>query len=111
MAKMRGIGDPRVTRLLVSFLRAYADITQDAFAEASGVYQSEIALYESGAKVPDERTQRRLAAAVRLEWPVLVHLRRAMEAVVHAADARALAIGPADHDLAGELADRALLAV
>jgi transcriptional regulator with XRE-family HTH domain len=111
MAKTRGTGDPRVTRLLVLFLRNYAHMTQDDLEAASGVYQSAISFYENGDKVPDERTLRRLAAAVGLDWQVVVHLRRAMEAAVHAADARALTAGPADQDLASDLSDYTLLSV
>jgi transcriptional regulator with XRE-family HTH domain len=108
---MSGIGDPNVTRMLVVFLRFYARMTQGQLAAASGVYQSEISLYELGDTVPTERKQRRLAEAVGLDWPLVVQLRRAIEAVVHAADARAVFRGPADENLHSALTDLALLAI
>ena len=56
MAKQR---DDRVSRLVVGFLRLFADKTQTDFAEASGVYQADVSRYESGAQTPTEKTLRR----------------------------------------------------
>jgi len=86
----RTAGDPRVTRLLVLFLRHVAGKkTQAEFGRAARVDQSEISRLEDGLKAASEEVLRRMAAAAGLEWPVVVHLRRLFEAVLSTAGARA----------------------
>ncbi|HEY4572750.1 MAG TPA: helix-turn-helix transcriptional regulator, partial [Thermoanaerobaculia bacterium] len=75
-------------RLVVDFLRRYADMTQVEFGKASRVDQSEISKYEKGIKTPPEESLRRMAQAASVDWPVVVHLRRTYEAVLTAAARR-----------------------
>jgi transcriptional regulator with XRE-family HTH domain len=77
-----------VLRLVVVFLRFYADMTQAEFGKASRVDQSDISKYEKGAKLPPEESLRRMAEAADLDWPVVVHLRRAYGAVLSASARR-----------------------
>jgi transcriptional regulator with XRE-family HTH domain len=81
-------GDARVLRLVVDFLRCYADMTQAEFGKASGVDQSEISKYEKGTKQPSEESLRRMAKASGVDWPVVVHLRRTYGAVLSASASR-----------------------
>jgi tetratricopeptide (TPR) repeat protein len=85
----RAARDPRVTRLLVLFLRHVAGKkTQAEFGRAARVDQSEISRLEEGLKAASEEVLRRMAAAAGLEWAVVVHLRRLFEAVLSTAGAR-----------------------
>jgi len=103
----RSAGDPRVTRLLVLFLRHVAGKkTQAEFGRAARVDQSEVSRLEEGLKAASEEVLRRMAAAAGLEWTVVVHLRRLFEAVLSTAGERggnphgAEALEQAAHDLA-----------
>src|SRR5947208_479804 len=69
-------GDPKVLRLVVKFLRACADLTQEAFGAAAGVTQGSISVYELGDFAPPEEALRRMAIVAGIPWPVVVHLRR-----------------------------------
>lgn len=69
-------GDPNVLRLVVSFLRNHLNMTQDQFGDACGIAQSEVSLYENGHVAPSEKTLRRMAKAARIDWSLVVHLRR-----------------------------------
>jgi tetratricopeptide (TPR) repeat protein len=85
----RSAGDPRVTRLLVLFLRHVAGKkTQVEFGRAARVDQSEISRLEEGLKAASEEVLHRMAAAAGLEWAVVMHLRRLFEAVLSTAGAR-----------------------
>ncbi len=85
----KNAGDPRVTRLLVVFLRQVAGKkTQAEFGRAARVDQSEISRLEEGLKAASEEVLRRMAAASRLPWAVVVHLRRLFEAVLSTAGAQ-----------------------
>ncbi len=75
-------------RLVVVFLRFYADMTQAEFGKAARVDQSDISKYEKGTKPPPEEVLRRMAKAADVEWPVVVHLRRAYGAVLSASARR-----------------------
>ena len=77
-----------VLRLVVVFLRFYADMTQAEFGKASRVDQSDISKYEKGTKPPPEESLRRMAKAAGVDWPVVVHLRRAYGAVLSASSRR-----------------------
>ena len=55
-----------VLRLVVVFLRFYADMTQAEFGKASRVDQSDISKYEKGTKPPPEEVLRRMAKAANL---------------------------------------------
>ena len=69
--------DPDVRRLVVVFLRFFADMTQADFGKASGVNQGLVSRYETpGRPAPPEESQRRMAAAVGVPWPLVMHLRR-----------------------------------
>jgi len=48
--------DPEVLRLVVGFLRMFADLTQTQFADASGLQQVDISHYESAVTGPGKRT-------------------------------------------------------
>jgi len=80
-----------VLRLVVVFLRFYADMTQAEFGKASRVDQSEISKYEKGTKPPPEESLRRMAKAADVDWPVVVHLRRAYGAILSMSSRRAAA--------------------
>jgi transcriptional regulator with XRE-family HTH domain len=69
-------------RMVVVFLRFHADMTQAEFGKASRVDQSEISKYEKGTKMPTEESLLRMARVANVEWPVVVHLRRAYGAVL-----------------------------
>jgi len=81
-------GDFEVSRLLVLFLRFYADISQAELAKASRVSQANISLYENGEREPKEPSLRRIAKAVGVEWTLVMHLRRFIEAFLSAAGRR-----------------------
>jgi transcriptional regulator with XRE-family HTH domain len=104
-------GDPRVTRLLVIFLRYFAGKkTQAEFGRAVGIDQSEISRLEEGLKAAPEEVLRRMAAADDLDWSVVVHLRRLFEAALSTAGRRVgTPQGAADSlERAPELAEVAL---
>jgi transcriptional regulator with XRE-family HTH domain/tetratricopeptide (TPR) repeat protein len=75
-------GDPRASRMLVINLRAVTDKTQMEFGKACRVDQGQLSQYEMGKSVPSEDVLRRMAAAARLRWPVVLRLRRALAAVL-----------------------------
>ena len=102
-------GDPNVLRLVVVFLRSYADMTQAEFAKASRVDQSNISKYELGRQPPPEASLRRMAAAASVDWPVVAHLRQFYAAVLAAAGRRRPV--SAAEPLAVEVLEPALLAV
>jgi tetratricopeptide (TPR) repeat protein len=107
----RSGGDPRVTRLLVLFLRYFAGKkTQAEFGSAVGLDQSEISRLEEGLKAAPEEVLRRMAAADDLDWSVVVHLRRLFEAALSTAGRRAGTSQGAEA-LGKALLDLALLAV
>src|SRR5258708_1717930 len=68
--------DPEVLRLLVGFLRFFAHLKQTEFADASGLQQVDISLYESGKQRPREKNLRRMAAAAGVPWAAVWLLRR-----------------------------------
>jgi transcriptional regulator with XRE-family HTH domain len=80
--------DLEVSRLLVSFIRAYARLSQAQLAEASRVSQPNISLYEKGKAAPSEATLRRLGEAAGLEWRALLHVRGFIEFFLAAASER-----------------------
>ena len=110
---MEGTEEPGVGRLLVAFLRFYPrpPLTQAEFGKRSRVAQSDVSDYELGKRVPPEEVLRRMAAAMGVEWPLVVHLRR-FYAEVLAAAAR-LGGNPAEPETALQSAavDALLLAV
>jgi transcriptional regulator with XRE-family HTH domain len=63
-------------RFVVAYLRRRTNMTQTEFEEASGVNQSDISKYERGEAPIPEANLRRLAEGARLEWNLVVHLRR-----------------------------------
>lgn len=69
-------GDPKITRLVVVFLRFRAEMTQKEFGDASGVDQAAVSRYELGDLAPSEETLRRMAKAAGLGWHVVAHLHR-----------------------------------
>src|SRR4051794_13521454 len=62
--------------MVVVFLRFYARMTQVELGRAAGVEQALISRYESGHQPPPEESVRRMALAVGVPWPLLMHLRR-----------------------------------
>lgn len=81
-------GDPGVARMLVIFLRSYADLSQAELAAAMRSGQSTISRYETGSEIPSEDSLRRMADAVGLPWAVVMHLRRFYETVYDVATRR-----------------------
>jgi transcriptional regulator with XRE-family HTH domain len=69
-------GDPKVLRLVVKFLRACANLTQEDFGRAARVTQGSVSEYELGHSAPPEESLRRMAVVAAIPWPVVVHLRR-----------------------------------
>jgi transcriptional regulator with XRE-family HTH domain len=65
---------PRELSLAVWFLRAAHNWTQKELAEASGVHQSRISLYEAGRRTPSRDTLARLAAGARFPMYLLDRL-------------------------------------
>ena len=104
-------GDPSVLRLVVNFLRAHAQMTQEQFGKESRVAQPEVSRYEMGHAAPSEESLRRMARAARVDWPLVVHLRQYYSALLAAAspleDAGSTTVKP----LELTLAEPALLAV
>jgi transcriptional regulator with XRE-family HTH domain len=78
-------GDPGILRLVVIFLRSYADMTQTELGKAARVDQGLISRYESGKQSPPEEILRRMAAAAGFPWPLVAHLRRFYAAVLSTA--------------------------
>jgi transcriptional regulator with XRE-family HTH domain len=81
-------GDLEVFRLLVIFLRSYAEMSQSELAAASRVSQPNISLYEKGEREPTEATLRRLAKGAGVEWTLVVQVRRFIEAFLSAVSKR-----------------------
>lgn len=75
-------GDPEVLRHVVVFLRTYARMTQEELGKASRVAQADVSRYELGRQAPPEESLRRMAAAARVPWFVLVLLRGVFAAIV-----------------------------
>jgi transcriptional regulator with XRE-family HTH domain len=100
-------GDPRVTRLVVKFLRSVPDLTQEEFGERSQLSQSDISRFEAGLDVPSEAELMRMARTSDLEWPAVVHLIRISTVVRSAAD-RPVRAGK---QIEGSVLDAVLLSV
>jgi transcriptional regulator with XRE-family HTH domain len=105
-------GNTEALRLTVGTLRQHAGMTQEEFGRASRVDQSDVSRYELKKPVPEE-SLRRMAAAVRLPWTAMVHLRRFFTAFLSAATHRSAAVNEEDAvaELAGLVQDTALLVV
>jgi transcriptional regulator with XRE-family HTH domain len=105
-------GNTEVLRLTVGTLRQYARMTQEEFGKAARVDQSDVSRYELTKPVPEE-SLRRMAAAVRLPWTAVTHLRRFFTAFLSAAAHRSAAVTEEDAvaELAGLVQDTALLVV
>jgi transcriptional regulator with XRE-family HTH domain len=89
-------GDPKVLRLVVKFLRACANLTQEDFGRAARVTQGSVSEYELGHSAPPEESLRRMAAVAALPWPVVVHLRRFYAAALSLAARRGTGIALAE---------------
>jgi transcriptional regulator with XRE-family HTH domain len=81
-------GNPEVLRLIVLFLRFYADLSQSELARRVGLGQGDISRYEAGGTAPPQEVLRRMADAVGVPWSTVVHLRRCIEAVLSSAARR-----------------------
>jgi transcriptional regulator with XRE-family HTH domain len=92
--------DLEVFRLLVLFLRSYADMSQIELSSASRVSQPNISLYEKGEREPTEATLRRLAKGAGVEWTLVVQVRRFIEAFLSAASRRQAVSGAEPFDVA-----------
>lgn len=75
---------PDVLRLVVLFLRNYADLTQVELGRAARVHQGRLSVFETGDKTPPDEVLRRLAAAAGVPWPLVAHLRRFYAALLAA---------------------------
>jgi len=69
---------PRASKMMVAFLRLYADMSQTELAQAARLSsQSRVSEIESGDdKTPSEDVLRRIAAATGVRWELVTHLRR-----------------------------------
>ena len=76
--------DLKVSRLLVLFLRFYANMTQSELAKAARLSQPTISSYEEGDSAPSDAILGRIAKAVGVEWELVLHLRRFIEAFLSA---------------------------
>jgi transcriptional regulator with XRE-family HTH domain len=82
-------GDPKVLRLVVRFLRAVADLTQEEFGRRSRVSQSDVSRFEGGLDVPSEEAMRRMAETAGVPWPVVGHVTHFFAAVLETAAGKA----------------------
>jgi transcriptional regulator with XRE-family HTH domain len=80
-------GDAAVLRLVVSFLRDRARMTQAEFGRASRVAQPEVSKYELGQVAPSEEVLRRMAKVARIDWPLVTYLRQVYSSLLAAASA------------------------
>jgi transcriptional regulator with XRE-family HTH domain/tetratricopeptide (TPR) repeat protein len=78
-------GDPSVLRLVVSFLRDHAQMTQARFGKECRVAQAEMSKYELGQVAPSEEALRRMAKVARIDWPLVAHLRQFYSSLLGAA--------------------------
>src|SRR5829696_4234874 len=102
-------GDPSVLRLVVIFLRSYAEMTQEQFGRESRVAQPEVSRYELGHVAPPEEALRRMATVARIDWSLVVHLRRFYTSLLAAASRGGAA--PAGEALDLSMLEPVLLAV
>jgi transcriptional regulator with XRE-family HTH domain/tetratricopeptide (TPR) repeat protein len=79
-------GDSGILRLVVSFLRDRAQMTQAQFGRASRVAQPEVSKYEMGHVAPPEEALRRMAKVARIDWPLVTYLRQFYIALLSAAN-------------------------
>jgi transcriptional regulator with XRE-family HTH domain len=91
-------GNPQVLRLVVGLLRSKTKLTQSEFGRKSGIDQSAVSAYEQGQVAPPQDALQRMARAADVEWHLVVHMIRFLDAV----------LGAAGRPL-GEPVDRALL--
>jgi transcriptional regulator with XRE-family HTH domain len=77
-------GNPEVLRRVLRFLRFDAGLSQTDFGACYGVDQTAVSEAERGNRAPSEEEQRRMARAQGIPWPVIVHLRRFVEAFLAA---------------------------
>ena len=90
-------GDPSVLRHVVNFLRCETKMTQSEFGKASRVDQAEISRYELGHLAPSETALRRMAKVARIDWSLVVHLRRFYSSLLSTAAWRSTGVaGPLD---------------
>src|SRR6185369_6822278 len=80
--------DPNATRLLATFLRSYAGLTQTELSKTSGISQALISRYESGKGEPSPESLRRISEAVGIPWPVTRELGRCFSAVIRRTERR-----------------------
>lgn len=105
-------GDPDVLRHVVSFLRTHAGMTQAEFGKAARVDQGDLSRFERAKSAPSEEQLRRMAEAARLDWPLVIHLRRFLTGLLAAAARRREISGdPEALRLANAVQDAARLAV
>jgi transcriptional regulator with XRE-family HTH domain len=106
--------DANVLRLMVVFLRFYADMTQAELGRAAGVDQGLVSRYESGKQIPPEESLRRMAVAAGVPWPQVVFLRRAYSTILRSIARRkpgGLDTEPPDAGVLEIALERALLGV
>lgn len=74
--------EAKAARLLVIFLRSYADVTQAKLGKIAGLGQGAISRYETGDSVPTPKSLRRISEAVGIPWPIGRELRRCFTAAI-----------------------------
>ncbi|HEY2293943.1 MAG TPA: helix-turn-helix transcriptional regulator, partial [Thermoanaerobaculia bacterium] len=77
--------EAKAARLLVIFLRSYADLKQTELGEITGLGQGAISRYETGDTVPSPESLRRISEAVVIPWPLGRELRRCFSAAIRSA--------------------------
>jgi len=77
---------PDVSRMMVAFLRFYADITQRDLARAARLVQSQVSEIETGDIELSEDMLRRIGSATGVRWELMTHLRRFLNAFLFAAE-------------------------
>lgn len=71
---------------VVDALRFHGGMTQTELGKTSGVSQTEISKYEVGEVPVPEPKLRRIAEAVKMDWPLVAHLRRFFALLLPAAE-------------------------
>ncbi len=85
-------GDPKVLQHVVRSLRLRTGLKQREFGKASRVDQGNVSRYERGDVAPPEESLRRMAAAARVPWCLVVSMIRFYTALLSSADRGSLSL-------------------
>jgi transcriptional regulator with XRE-family HTH domain len=101
-------GDPKVLRHVVRSLRLRTGLKQREFGKASRVDQGNVSRYERGDVAPPEESLRRMAAAARVPWCLVVSMIRFYTALLSAADRGSLSLPASETEEAAPVERAAL---